>query len=112
LKSAGGSLANLAGRTGIFYSEPLDLDLTARAKGALGAAAWSPKSGLRGGASPALANLGAQEIKTTRAWVLEVQRDMGKPLRAKAGLGKDSCDTHDDGAGLRGGASPACGVPV
>jgi hypothetical protein len=38
-------------------------------KQALGAAAWSPESGLRDGASPALADLGAPGIKTTRAWV-------------------------------------------
>jgi hypothetical protein len=60
--------------------------------------------GFRGGASPELGDLGAPGVKTTRAWVKKVQRDLGRPSRAKAGRGKDSGCAHDD----RGGSARRC----
>jgi hypothetical protein len=59
-----------------------------------------------GGSSPELGDLGASGVKTTRAWVWEVQHDMGKaprPLRGLGRLGKeestagvDLCDIQVD----------------
>jgi hypothetical protein len=52
-----------------------------------------------GGSSPELGDLGAPRVKTTRAWVWEVQRSMRDPPGAKAGLGEGSGGAHDDGGG-------------
>jgi hypothetical protein len=71
------------------------------------AAGSSPGIGFRGGASPELGDLSASGIKTTRAWVKEDQRDMGKPPRAKARLGKAQGERIDGGVDLHDGASPA-----
>jgi hypothetical protein len=62
----------------------------------------SPGIGFRGGAarvSPDFTVNGAPEAKSGGAWVWDKLRDTSKPPRAKAGLGKDSGDAHDDGGG-------------
>jgi hypothetical protein len=64
----------------------------------------SPEISLRGGAarvSPDFTVSGAPVAKSGGAWVWDKLHDTSKPPRAKAGLGKDSGDAHDD----RGGSS-------
>jgi hypothetical protein len=43
-----------------------------------------------------MGDLGAPGVKTTRAWVWEVQRSMRDPPGAKVGLGEGSGGAHDD----------------
>jgi hypothetical protein len=66
------------------------------------AAGRSPESRFCGGAarvSPDFTVNGAPEAKSGGAWVWDKLRDTSKPPSAKAGLGKHSGDTHDDGGG-------------
>jgi hypothetical protein len=90
----------------------LDLDLITRTRSSSDgptctarvrtAAGRSPGIGFRGGAaqvSPDFTVNGAPEAKSGGAWVWDKLRETSKPPRAKAGLGKDSGDAHDDGGG-------------
>jgi hypothetical protein len=56
----------------------------------------------RGGASPVSANLGASGVKTTRAWVWEVQLGMGNPPRGFARVcGGCSDSRHGTGGSVQ-----------
>jgi hypothetical protein len=62
-------------------------------------AGGSPETGFRGSVPPELGENNAPGGKSNGAWVWKVQRDLGKPPKAKAGRGKGSGCAHDDGGG-------------
>jgi hypothetical protein len=64
----------------------------------------------RGGASPALGNLGAPGVKTTRAWVWEVQLDMGEPPRGFARVRGGCSDSRHGMGGSVQRSSLACAL--
>jgi hypothetical protein len=71
----------------------------------------------RGLSSPELLKSDAPGVKSTRARVWKVQRDMGKPPGPKVGLGEASGGVHDDGGGsarrhIAGARVPAAGASL
>ena len=59
---------------------------------------------------PEFTKTGAPGVVSTRVWVGWHLCGMRKPLEAKAGLGRAWVGLATARGGLRGGASPACGV--
>ena len=57
-----------------------------------------------------MANLGLPGADSSGAWVEKHLRGKRKPLEAKAGHGRAWTGLATARGGLRGGASPACGV--